>query len=71
VLDTSVTRSSDKPTCILGSYLDVDVEACGMFGFEADLILRLSDESDSTVSFPRLPCDCPSQALYLLSSCTL
>ena len=44
MLETSVTRSSDKPTCILGSNLDVDVEACGM----------LSDESDSN-SLMRLP----------------
>ena len=28
-----MTRSSDKPTCTLGSYFDdVEVEACAMFG---------------------------------------
>ena len=36
MLETSVTRSSDKPTCILGSNLDVDVEACGMLSDESD-----------------------------------
>jgi len=42
VLETFVTRSSDKPTCSLGSYFDVDVEACAIYQFkvwsEADLI---------------------------------
>jgi hypothetical protein len=67
VLETSVTRSSDKPTCILGSYLDVDVEACGMFWSEADLIYSYLMSQTPPLC---LSCDCPSQALYLLS-CTL